>query len=140
MGASGWSYFTPYEDDVDDALRTLRHRVFDGAFPRGSAERPKSIAAYIKSCGEDGTHSILDIVRADTVGPTGEMDDFATAFPLFRAEAEELFGAKKPTRADIRRVSAELMNMRPRWQATWVIVHDAKGRPVEYVFTGFSGD
>lgn len=140
MGASGWSYFTPYLDDVEDALRTLRRRVFDGAFPRGAPERPRSIAAYIKSCGEDGTHSILDIVSADAVGPTGELDDFATAFPLFRAEHEELFGAKKPTRADIRRVVAQLMSMRPRGQATWVIVHDAKGKPVEYVFTGRSGD
>ena len=140
MGASGWSYFTPHEDDVEDALRTLRNRVFDGAFPRGSADRPKSIAAYVKSCGEDGTHSILDILRADTVGPSGEMDDFATAFPLFREEAAELFGTKKPTREDIRRVGKQLMTMRQRWQATWVVVHDAKGKPVEQLFTGFSGD
>ena len=32
------------------------------------------------------------------------------------------------------------MTMRQRWQATWVVVHDAKGKPVEYLFTGFSGD
>jgi hypothetical protein len=140
MGASGWSYFTPYEEDVDDALRTLRNRVFDRAFPHGSPDRPKSIAAYVKSCGEDGTHSILDILRADAQCASGEMDDFATAFPLFPAEHEELFGKKKPTRADIRKVSAALMEMRPRWQATWVVVHDDRGTPVEYVFTGFSGD
>lgn len=140
MAASGWSYFTPYVDDVGDALRRLRNRVFDSAFPRGSAERPKSIAAYVKSCGDDGTHSILDILRADTAFATGEMDDFATAFPPFREEAAELFRSKKPTRDDIRRAIAQLRKLRPPGQATWVLVHDAKGRPVEYVFTGFTGD
>lgn len=140
MGASGWSYFTPYVEDVGDALHRLRNRVFDGAFPRGSPDRPRSVAAYVKSCGEDGTHSILDILRADTMGATGEMDDFATAFPPFREEAAELFRTKKPTREDIRRVIAQLMKLRPPGQATWVVVHDAKGKPVEYVFTGFSGE
>src|SRR4051794_25147799 len=128
MAASRWSYFTPYDEDVDVALRALRKRVFDTAFPVGSPERPKSIAAYVKSRGHDGTHSILDITRADTQPPTGEMDDFATAFPPFREEAAMLFRSKKPTRDDIRRVSAQLVSLREPWQATWVVVHDAKGR------------
>lgn len=140
MEASGWSYFTPYEDDVEEALRNLRKRVFDGVFPVGAAERPKSIAAYIKSCGDDGTHSILDIAHADVRPPAGEIDDYATAFPLTREQAETLFGTKKPTREDIRRVGPKLMSLRASWQATWVIVHDPKGKPVEYVFTGRSGD
>ena len=139
MAGSGWSYFTPYEDDVEGALRTLRNRVFDRAFPPGSPDRPKSIAAYVRSVGDDGTHSILDILRADTRTATGEMDDFATAFPLFREESAELFGARKPTREDIQRTRKKLMAMRPSGQATWVIVHDAKGGRVEYVFTGVTG-
>ncbi|MDB4946962.1 MAG: hypothetical protein JWP97_6496 [Labilithrix sp.] len=139
MTAAGWSYFTPYVDDVEDALRSLRNRVFDRAFPPGSPDRPKSIAAYMRSCGDDGTYSILDILRADTLGATGEMDDHATAFPLFREEAAELFGARKPTREDIQRARKKLMTMRPAGQATWVVVHDAKGNPVEYVFTGVTG-
>jgi hypothetical protein len=28
MGASGWNYFTPYRDDVGQALQELRERVF----------------------------------------------------------------------------------------------------------------
>jgi hypothetical protein len=29
MGSSGWSYFTPYQEDIAQALQELRQRVFE---------------------------------------------------------------------------------------------------------------
>lgn len=29
MGASGWSYFTPYQEDIEQALQALRKKVFE---------------------------------------------------------------------------------------------------------------
>lgn len=38
MGASGWSYFTPYDPDVERALQRLRQQVFESC-RYGKAER-----------------------------------------------------------------------------------------------------
>ncbi len=29
MGSSGWSYYTPYKEDIAEALQDLRQRVFE---------------------------------------------------------------------------------------------------------------
>lgn len=65
MGASGWSYYVPYDPDLDRALQRLREQVFrEGKFySPDPARRPKSIAQLLEWNAEDGTHSILDMTR-----------------------------------------------------------------------------
>jgi hypothetical protein len=36
MGASGWSYFVPYQSDIEQALQELRQAVFE----RGAYYKP----------------------------------------------------------------------------------------------------
>ncbi len=65
MGASGWSYFVPYQRDIQKALDELRERVFQsgdyfGGRP-GAKRRYATIDALLRAKAEDGTHSILDV-------------------------------------------------------------------------------
>lgn len=76
MGASGWSYFVPYQRDIQKALDGLRERVFqsgdyfDGR--PGAKRRYTTIDALLRAKAEDGTHSILDV---RTISDTSKQND-----------------------------------------------------------------
>lgn len=76
MGASGWSYFVPYQGDIQKALDELRERVFQsgdyfGGRP-GAKRRYATIDALLRSKAEDGTHSILDVGK---ISDTSKQND-----------------------------------------------------------------
>jgi hypothetical protein len=65
MGNTRWRHFVPYQEDVWEALRNLRRRIFsEGAFRKGPAyaddESPKSLAELVQRTGYN-THSALDV-------------------------------------------------------------------------------
>ena len=52
MGASGWHYFTPYQQDVGLALQTLREKVFKDCSCQNANADTLSVAKYMKTLGE----------------------------------------------------------------------------------------
>jgi len=166
VGASGWQYFVPYQSDITRALHELREQVFQSgkyykreAFWQNTAEseydnepdeelrqeliewlrtmkamkEPTTIEELFLWNEEDGTHSILDIKGVST------QPDFGTISPLSQDELMLFFGTHKPTRAMVEQKAVEIMQLRKRWQGTYVIVYK-DGLPNEIFITGFSGD
>jgi len=162
MGASGWTYFTPYQADLQAALEGLRAEVFRaGEFycvtadarsyltdPHAVAELdrrerrryrrlaslplPQTIDELVKRNAEAGTHSILDITRVSAAR------EFGTVSPLSGEELVARFQTLRPTRAQ---VEAQVDHLGfSRWVGTYVVVYDEDGEPVEICFGGFSGD
>jgi hypothetical protein len=147
VGASGWSYFVPYQPDLNAALEALRHKVFtDGDYwwARGGFGKPAS--AYDNRpttldelygdewVQESGTHSILDMFR---VLADGEAPDYGTVAPVTREEAELHAGTAVLTREHVDAI--DYLAER-RWFGRCAVLHDADGQPSEIYFWGFSGD
>lgn len=164
MGASGWNYFTPYQQDVEQALQLLRKQVFESRSNATSRRKPSdfdllpeqdkwafegvqdtddeisfdgfnSIEELLEECAEDGTHSILDIEA------TSNAPGFAVAWPAPQDALIEVFGSAKPSHEQIAEKWMELTKALEleRWQAVYVIVY-ADGIPAEIYFEGISGD
>ena len=110
MGASGWEYVVPYQQDLGAALDALHRQVFaSGDFIKPSYHgavfdlpEPSSVddlfeqERYWEFMGTSGTHSIIDVVNVVPVDFTGE--EFGTIRPLSDAECVELFGVAQPGR------------------------------------------
>lgn len=162
MGASNWTYFVPYQPDLNQALQELREAVFRQGDYYGPAEwyaplwakrisddrcgyvitqvaspevrsGPQTILDLLERNGEQGTHSILDIQGI------AHVPFFGVAAPLTPQQLKDLFGTDRPTRPMIEQAQAELQNLRRPWEGVYVVVYK-DGRPDEIVFTGRSGD
>lgn len=145
MGASGWTYFTPYQADIAAALRAAQTRAIEERdydwFRADEGQPHPSTAEEIWQCEEFwevGTHSILDVTRV--VSP----DDVHTAGgmrPIPEHEIQHLFGTRRPERVDFDRRSdrGALDFEEPRWGGCCVTLY-ADGRPSEIAFWGITGD
>ncbi|MDB5339708.1 MAG: hypothetical protein JWN70_5327 [Planctomycetaceae bacterium] len=92
----------------------------------------KSIEELREQAGEDGTHSILDILRIS------KKRNHATASPLSEKLLNQHFGTVEPSREQVETndlTFAEALN----WQAVFFAVFHA-GEPAEWAFIGSSGD
>ncbi len=149
MGASGWSYFVPYQANLDVALEQLREATFAGGdylwpyeFYRSlgvdidDKPRPSTMDELFEDemIQEGGTHSILDMYKV--VGP-GEEPDFGTVQPVSAEEARTAAGTDVLTRSHVTDIDALAEQ---RWFGRCAVLHDADGRPSEIYFFGFSGD
>jgi hypothetical protein len=103
---------------------------------RYSKPKPETIEELIEWGAEDGTHTIIDMASF-TDDP--DCTDFFTAIPLSQAQLLELFETTKPTHQMIVEKRSAILNLRQRWQATYIIVYE-DDNPTEIFFTGFSGD
>src|SRR6266699_2103765 len=143
MGSSGWSYFTPYQEVIAQALQELHQRVFE-AFAHVlerkhiSAELPpvpQTIDEVLERNGLDGTHSILDI---DHIASQPE-DGAAIELP------EELLiqyiGTDRPTKAMVETAQTkfDLCGYLERGRGIYIIIYQ-DGVPSEIFFSGHSGD
>ncbi len=160
MGASSWSYFVPYQPDINKALQELRQRVFQEGDYFKPAEwekqlyehqiiseeelndtlnelalipEPQTIEELIEQRGVEGTHSIIDI---DDVSST---PDFGKAIPATGQQLQDLFGTDKPTRRMVEEQTPEILELRERWMGTYIIVYK-DDLPNEIFFAGYSGD
>ena len=183
MGATGWTYFVPYQEDINKALQELREEVFKAggyqkpyeptgeeleaaksylaslspnpertrkeldailAFseaikrPRRSVRAPKTIIQLLKQCGEQGTHSILDIERVSSTPA------FGAVTPLSRQQFLEVFGTEQPTHVQVAKWSTRIdrLDAEPlygRWEGIYIIVYK-DSQPDEIYFEGCSGD
>ena len=153
MGASGWSYFAPYQADVEKALQQLREKVFqENKYYIGDIyydkdrqprylenglpyEKPATIDELLERSSEEGTHSILDIEHVSATPA------FGTASPLSEREILDLFGIEKPDHDTIlqKKGSPGLYELLEPWEAAYVLVYK-NGQPDEIFFFGVSGD
>jgi hypothetical protein len=138
MGASGWSYFTPWQKDVGAALRVLqrKERVQMGA--------EDEMAALLEA-GEDGTHSILDIIGGISEKSYEERDggEIALAFAVPQGWLMEAYGTTRPTRKMVEERGFDPAEQLERWTAVYFAVWDdeaATGEPQWWYFDGCSGD
>ncbi|MBN9692975.1 MAG: hypothetical protein J0M24_22255 [Verrucomicrobia bacterium] len=168
MGATGWNYFAPYQADIEAALQKLRAEVFErGEYGQAQGMPPEVLASLppeareaweklrdleaqrlggpsrefatidelLEAAAADGTHSILDILSI------GSEPDFGTAWPAPSDVVQRVYGAERPSRAQVEaRIGSisEALELE-RWQAVYVLVYE-QGRPVEIYFEGVSGD
>lgn len=146
MGASGWEYYVPYQEDLGAALDALRQSVFDAQdyywdlWNEDDTDEARVRPSTLDQLWEDeqvqeeGTHSILDMHRM--LRP-GEDPDYGTVQPVQPAEAYRMAGTDRLTRTDVRAI--EPLASR-RWFGRCAVLHDAHGSPEEIYFWGFSGD
>jgi hypothetical protein len=109
MGASGWSYVTPYSEDPTVWLGRLHREVLasgdyywgDDEVPRPSTmEQLSALFEQDEDLACEGTHTILDIwqVAPPGVRPAGN-DIFGTLISLNEDEVRLMFGTDRPMRS-----------------------------------------
>jgi hypothetical protein len=166
MGASGWRYFTPYQENLETVLQQLRQKVFEsGQYGHISPISSEMLSTYPQLRKITEQLKELDKQRLAEFGPIETIDDlleafgedgthtiidierispkpdFGVAYPAPNDIIEKIYGAPKPTHHDIESkfgVLLEALNIE-RWQAAYVIVYD-QGVPKEIYFEGCSGD
>ena len=167
MGAHPWSYFVPYQPDIQAAMESLQQREFAAGRYHSrrthdpSLPRPTSIedlrANYLT---EEGSRSILDMIAVADQPGTGafaeeltglmeespemadlfgsEMSDFCTAVRMPDEELQRLFGTTRPTRQMIENNPDYNENI-GRGCGIYIIVYEEE-IPEEIFFAGYSFD
>lgn len=132
MGAEPYDYLVAYDPDPQAALERLRADVFASGRYRGAEENPESPEEALEMMDEDGTASILDIMRIS------DQPDFCAAAPLSDAELEACFGTKRPTVEQIK-ASGAFWDAIQRGHARYVVVYEGD-EPRSLFFAGYSFD
>lgn len=140
-GASGWSYFVPYEISTQAALDRLRWEVFrkGSYFKLRPGQKAKSPDQAFRLNETEGTHSIIDIQKA-AAAPAAACE-LGSVCPLSPAALVELFGTEKPSRAAVEALAQDprLLSRVQSWTGIYVVVYESNA-PKWLYFTGFSGD
>jgi len=129
----------PFWQDLDDDEYTnkededLREQLTDWLGTMKVMKEPATIEELLMWNGEDGTHSMIDITGISST------PDFGKAAPLSSQQLVDLFGTEKPARNLVEQKVTEIMQLRERWQATYIIVYKDE-LPDQIFFTGYSGD
>lgn len=169
MGASGWSYFVPYQRDLSAALQALRQEVFRGGeYTKpyvGTTEEfvrylPKELAALREWMVAEYERrqrrlrrkvKTIDglLKRAGEDGTHSILDvdrisdvpDFGAIVPLSGEQLLTIFGTEQPDHITVERVSqaGQLADLYGRWQGICLVVYEGEV-PVEVYFEGASGD
>lgn len=150
MGASGWSYVTPYIDDPQDLLDRLHEEELAAGtywWADDDVARPSTIEGlweiftHNERIGTDGTHSILDIYRIGTPGDPAEGP--GTLYGLTDDEIIRAFGTGRPTREQFETVYSQsaVEEAVPvvRWTGRYTPLYDG-GVPMFVAVWGVSGD
>ncbi|MEU3607492.1 hypothetical protein AB0E83_18915 [Streptomyces sp. NPDC035033] len=156
MGASGWSYVTEYDGDVEAAVEALHARVFQEEYGDGSSyESLDELYEDEEFMGTEGTHTILDldrVVATDTPPSPSRSSDHGTLRPLARDRVVHHFGTAEPTVEQFEKLIAAGWaarheeyerslpgECRMRWTGYHVVLHSG-GAPTHLGIFGFSGD
>lgn len=141
MSSTAWRYFVPYQSDYQAAIDALRAHTFEqGAYLQPWTDRdhaplppPESIEEAVQRCGEDGTHSILDIVAFSLIPGPG------LACLVSRADRMRIYGTPNPTREDIADHRFALVHTLDLNEARILTVYDEDGAPESLYLEGLSG-
>ncbi len=169
MGATGWSYFVPYQADINQALQHLKQDVFNqGAYEQpdvGSVEEfsrliPKPLLPwrdlllaefrYRQRTRRRKPKTIKQLLKQVAEDGTHSILDIeriaaeralGTIVPLLREELIQIFGTDMPTHEIVERASlaGHLEKLYGRWEGIYVIVYK-QSEPDEIYFEGASGD
>ncbi len=147
MGAHPYWYFEKYNGDVDATLQALREREFNAGrynpvmpFPNfplndyspAPGAQHDSIDEAMEDAAEDGTRSILDLMRV-----ADDPDYFAVA-PLPADVLQGLYGTAEPTREMVED-NMDFLEEVERGQGVYTLLYK-EGRPEEIFFAGYSFD
>jgi hypothetical protein len=132
MGAEPWSYFVPYQDNVEAALQALREQEFLAGRFNGSDMNPATMAEALEMTSPDGTRSILDMMGVS------ETPEFFAVAPLPPEKLREFFGTEQPTHAMVK-ANPDYFDDIERGQGIYVVVYK-DGKPDELYFAGYSFD
>ena len=144
MGAESYSYFVPYQTNLDAALQQLREREFRAGryypatlFPDNAGEviigaKHASIDDARTEAAEEGTHSILDL---DSVA---DEPDFCVAAPVPGETLRQLYGTTRPTRAQVEENPDFLQDV-DRGHGVYILLYK-DDKPDEIYFGGYSFD
>jgi len=142
-GASEWRNLAPYSDDVAKVMEQLKWEVLRSGdyYKRNPKRKPKSPEQALQMSGEDGTHSIMDMLKVSLVEAGRFKCEVATICPLPKADLVKLFGTERPTRAmvDAYDKRLALSTFQPRGSAVWIKVYEG-ATPKWLYFAGVSGD
>ena len=167
MGGQAWSYFVPYEKDLNGALQKLREREFKaGRYNKdyllsNPNAKPRTIDEVMELCDADGSRSILDMFEVldtphqrrseptfDAAAGLDEIlahalegvdpDRLARVAPLAKADLLELYGTDTPTHDQVEK-SDDFYEWLNRGEGIYVIVYKDK-KPAEIFFAGMSFD
>jgi hypothetical protein len=153
MGASGWRYTVPFQQDVRTALDALRHEVFaSGEYLKPdyygdlydlpvpvSLDELTGDPRYLDFLGDSGTHSIIDVQEVVMPDPAGA--EYGEVMQLGENEYAELFGTARSSRAQFEPADPKVLHdyVSQRWTGRAAVLWES-GRPAEIVFWGFPGD
>ncbi len=159
MGASFWSTFVPISESAAAAFSLARRDVFArGEYYAGRRKKKfKSMEALVEAQAEEGTHSILDMVRVDdgAAPPRADFDalkamlaaalsggptSHGVVFRMTAAELTTCFGTTRPTRAEIEAGKDRAHTLCERWTGRYTEVFASDGAPAGFWFVGVSGD
>ena len=132
MGAEPWSYFVPYDPNIQSVLDKLRQQEFAAGRFRGSELNPATIEEAFENMDADGTASILDIERVSNDA------DYGVVCPLSPNEVARYFGNDKPTREMIE-ANMDFYEDIERGQGIYIVVYK-DDKPSEIFFAGYSFD
>jgi len=127
---------TKLPEQVRNKFSTLVEQLKHLGRSKGSLPEPRSLEELLKSQGESGTHSILDVVRVSPV------PEFGAVSPLPVSRLVAIFGSDKPTRPQVENKHEEGAlddYTNNRWQGIYIVVY-REGSPHEIFFAGCSGD
>lgn len=160
MGASGWSYVTPYRGSVGASLEALQGEVFAQEYGDGEEYATiEELYADEEFMEEEGTHSVLDIrcvVESTRLPRESSAEDYFTVRPLDPTRLLIHFDTDRPTVQQyedaIAHSYASMSAWRPgaldtsllgehemRWTGFYVLLH-TDDQPTHVGFFGSSGD
>lgn len=166
MGASGWYYFAPYQENIQNALIQVRQQVFASgdyyhplSWYRMYVNSPEF--TYLSSSDQVEARQQLHVLEIRGLPRTIEAlvdenaesgthsildidhisdeTEFNAAAPLPPEILIELFGTIQPSRSMVETQLDELQGIRFRWCGTYIVIYD-NGQPSEICFVGYSGD
>lgn len=144
MGASRWSYFTPFQTGEQEALDDLRETVFAQEVAYYREAGIGTLAALMASgwLEQEPAHSVLDVERV--VRCEEDMEEPGDVRVVEAAEVVEHFGTTNPGREVVEqaleRAGDGWFPPFDRGSGCCTIVYDDEGRPAELCFWGCTGD
>ena len=132
MGAEGYMWVTRYQKSLAKALDMARRETFAaGKFLRAE-KKPVSIVAAMEEVAEEGTGSLLDIMRVSKI------PELCSVCSVSAKERKDFFGTEHPDGSEIAGAMAFWESF-DRGMARAVTLYE-QGRPVKICFAGWTLD
>ena len=132
MGAENYMWVTRYQKSLAKALDMARRETFAAGKFLGAEKMPKSIAAAVEEAAEEGTGSLLDIMRVSKI------PELCSVCTVSAKERKDFFGTEHPDGSEIAD-AMDFWESFDRGMARAVTLYE-QGRPVKICFAGWTLD